>query len=175
MHWAATLQIDQAGCTNAQSEQRSVCFGGQRVDQLVHQLDGGRAASPVTRHVQGAADLAAQIDDRTAKVGAGQVDTNQVPSIGSDTQQDGRLAQTRPTATDLLDQPALEQLADRLADRCAREACSTGLGGATDLTSLVDGAQHEAVVVGFGLLLGGFATTQSVGHTGAKGFENAGS
>ena len=82
-------RIDDAGRADADPEEVGPVIGAQGVDKLEDELERCVAIPPVEGKVDGAQDVAAQVDDGTAELRLAEVEPDQVATIGSDAQQDG--------------------------------------------------------------------------------------
>ena len=142
---------------------------GELIEELVHQRQRGVANAAIARQAEGVLDLAAEVDDGAAEFLAGEVDADQVAGVAFDVQQNRRLATARGSVADLFDELLLEQVGDDLRDGRARELGLAGHLGAGDLAEVVDGAQDETIVVGLGLLVGGFEGRQGARAGGRVG------
>ena len=93
-----------------------------------------------------AEDLAAQVDDGAAELRLAEVEPDQVATVGSDAQQDGRLAAARLATTDFFDQAVIDERADEVADRGTRQTGEPGQVGARQRTVIVEGAQNQLLI-----------------------------
>ena len=109
----ARAGVDDAGRADADPEERGPVIGAQGVDEFEDELDGGIAVAPLEGQVDGAQDVAAQVDDRAAELRLAEVEPDQVAAVRGDAEQDRRLAAARPAAADLLDQAVVDEACRR--------------------------------------------------------------
>ena len=122
-------------------------FGDELVDEPIDEVERGVAVAAVDRQLDDAANLAAEVDERAREDALAQVEPDDLAGVADDAEQDRGLAAARGSATDLLDHALVEQLADDVADRRPRQAGAAGDLGAADRPEVVEGPQHQALVV----------------------------
>ena len=124
------------------------------VDEAVDEVERGVAVAAVDRQLDDAANLAAEVDERAREDALAEVEADDLAGVVDDAEEDRGLAAGRRAPTDLLDQALVEQLADDVADGRAGQAGEAGDLGAADRPEVVEGPQHEALVVLAGLRVG---------------------
>ena len=100
----ARAGVDDAWRADADAEEGGPGIGAQGVDKFEDELDGGFAIATFEGQVDGAQDVAVQVDDRAAELRLAKVEADQVTAVRGDAEQDRRLAAAGPAAADLLDQ-----------------------------------------------------------------------
>ena len=108
------------------------------------ELDGGFAVPPFEGQMDGAQDVAAQVDDRTAELRLAEIEADQMTAVRGDAEQDRRLAAAGSAAADLLDQVVVDEAADETTDGRSRQAGQSGQVGARQWAVVVKGAQNAA-------------------------------
>ena len=84
----ARAGVDDARRADADAEERRPVIGAQGVDELEDELDGGLAVAPFEGQMDGAQDVAAQVDDRAAELRVAEVEADQVTAVRGDAEQD---------------------------------------------------------------------------------------
>ncbi len=150
----ALLRIHQARCADADAQQGAAGCRDQFVDEIVNERQRRRAVPAIEGQGGLVSDVAPQVDHCPAKLAAGQVDADEMVRVVRHAQQDGRLAADRWPVADLFYEPAVQQPGNDIRNGRAREAGGASDAGPADLAVVVDGLEHQAAVVRFGLPTG---------------------
>ena len=81
-------RVDDAGRTDADPEEGRPVIGAQGIDKFEDELQSCLAITPIERKVDGAQDVAAQVDDRAAELRLAEVESDQVTAVRRDPEHD---------------------------------------------------------------------------------------
>ena len=112
------------------------------------------AVAALDGQLDDAANVAAEVDERAGEDALAEVEADDLAGVADDAEEDRALAAGRRPASDFLDHPVAEQVADDVRDGRPGQAGAARDFGAADRPEVVDGPQDEPMVVLAGLRVG---------------------
>ena len=149
-------RVHEARGPDPDPEQRCSRAVEELIEELEDQAERGVAVPPVDRQLDGPADLAPEVDERSGEMLLAEVETDDQARVVVDLEQDRRLAAARRTPPDLAHDAVVEERGDDVGDGGPGQARLAGDVGAADRPEVVDRADDEPLVVDAGLLMGRF-------------------